>query len=228
MHPRTIALRQVPTLVFGPGALALCRDHLLTTGAKRILAITSPSNRRYAEQLLNTFPKATIDDTIRAEPTVAMFQHTLAQARTFAPDLIVGLGGGSPLDVSKLIAALTNSTQTHHRSLRHRQPHLPHPAAHLRPHHRRHRQRSLPQRHPPRRVRADEERGHQPSPRPRRHLHRPRANVHRPRTRHRRHRPRRPHPLHRSLREQLRAPHDRHLGPRRNQKNRRLSRHRRT
>ena len=112
MHPRTIALRQVPTLVFGPGALALCRDHLQATGATRILAITSPSNRRYAEQLLNTFPHATIDDTIRAEPTVAMFQHTLAQARIFAPDLIVGLGGGSPLDVAKLIAALTNSTQT--------------------------------------------------------------------------------------------------------------------
>jgi alcohol dehydrogenase len=112
LHPRTIALRQVPTLVFGPGALALCRDHLLTTGAKRILAITSPSNRRYAELLLSTFPHAHIDDTIRTEPTIAMFQHTLAQARTFAPDLIVGIGGGSPLDVAKLIAALTNSTQS--------------------------------------------------------------------------------------------------------------------
>ena len=111
MHPRTIALRQVPTLVFGPGALALCRDHLVALGATRILAITSPSNRRYAEQLLNTFPHSEIDDSIRAEPTVAIFQHTLTQARAFAPDLIIGLGGGSPLDVAKLIAALTNSTQ---------------------------------------------------------------------------------------------------------------------
>jgi alcohol dehydrogenase len=111
LPPRTIALRQVPTLVFGTGALAVCRDHLLATGVTRILAISSPSNRRYAEQLLADFPHATIDDTVRTEPTVAIFQQTLAQARTFAPDLIVGLGGGSPLDVAKLIAALTNSTQ---------------------------------------------------------------------------------------------------------------------
>jgi alcohol dehydrogenase len=112
VYPRTIALRQVPTLVFGPGALALCRDHLVALGATRILAITSPSNRHYAEQLLNTFPHATINDTIRTEPTVAMFEATLAQARAFAPDLIVGIGGGSPLDVAKLIAALTNNTQS--------------------------------------------------------------------------------------------------------------------
>jgi alcohol dehydrogenase class IV len=112
LHPRTIALRQVPTLVFGLGSLALCRDHLQAAGATRILAITSPSNRRYAEQLLNTFPHATIDDTIRTEPTVAIFQTTLTQARAFAPDLIIGIGGGSPLDVAKLIAALTNSPQS--------------------------------------------------------------------------------------------------------------------
>ena len=112
MHPRTIALRQVPTLVFGPGSLALCRDHLQATGATRPLAITSPSNRRYAQQLLDAFPHAEINDSIRIEPTVAMFQDTLEQARTFAPDLIIGIGGGSPLDVAKLIAALTNSTQS--------------------------------------------------------------------------------------------------------------------
>jgi alcohol dehydrogenase class IV len=112
VHPRTIALRQVPTLVFGPGALALCRDHLVAVGARRVLAITSTSNRRYAEQLLNTFPHAEINDNIRAEPTVTMFEATLTQARAFAPNLIVGIGGGSPLDVAKLIAALTNSTQT--------------------------------------------------------------------------------------------------------------------
>ncbi len=112
MHPRTIALRQVPTLVFGPGTLALCRDHLRATGAARILAITSPSNRRYAEQLLNTFPHSNINDTISTEPTVTIFEQTLIQARATAPDLIVGIGGGSPLDVAKLIAALTNSTQT--------------------------------------------------------------------------------------------------------------------
>jgi alcohol dehydrogenase class IV len=112
LSSRTIALRQVPTLVFGSGSLALCREHLRTTGASRILAITSPSNRATAETLLNGFAHSVIDDRICSEPTVAMFQQTLARARTAAPDLIVGIGGGSPLDVAKLVAALTASTQT--------------------------------------------------------------------------------------------------------------------
>ncbi len=111
MHPRTISLRQVPTLVFGSGSIALCREYLQATGAKRILAITSPSNHVYAVALFDDFPHVQIDDSIRSEPTVSMFQQALAEARTFAPDLIVGIGGGSPLDVAKLIAALTYSTQ---------------------------------------------------------------------------------------------------------------------
>ncbi len=111
MHPRTITLRQVPSLVFGSGSIALCREHLQATGAKRILAITSPSNHAYATALLDGVAQTQIDDSIRSEPTVSMFQQTLTSARAFAPELIVGLGGGSPLDVAKLIAALTHSAQ---------------------------------------------------------------------------------------------------------------------
>jgi alcohol dehydrogenase class IV len=113
LQPRVIALRQVPTLVFGSGSIAKCREHLQATGAKRILAITSPSNRAYAAALLDRgIAQSTIYDGIRAEPTVSMFSDTLSSARAFAPDLIVGIGGGSPLDVAKLIAALTLSTQS--------------------------------------------------------------------------------------------------------------------
>ena len=113
MHPRIIALRQVPALVFGSGSIANCREHLQATGAKRILAITSPSNRVYAITLLDGgFAQTLIDDSIRTEPTVSIFSNTLARARSFAPDLIIGVGGGSPLDVAKLIAALASSTQS--------------------------------------------------------------------------------------------------------------------
>lgn len=47
-------------------------------------------------------------DDINAEPTVAMFEACLAAARAEAFEGVVGLGGGSPLDVAKLVAALAD------------------------------------------------------------------------------------------------------------------------
>jgi len=46
------------------------------------------------------------------EPTTAYFNDLLSQIRTISPDCIVGIGGGSVLDLAKLAAALWNSAQT--------------------------------------------------------------------------------------------------------------------
>lgn len=98
----SLTLHQVPKLVFGSGALNTAREDLLALGVKRPLIITSPSNRTHAETLHSA---AHIDDTTRSEPTVAHFETLLATARRIQPDIIIGLGGGSPLDAAKLIAA---------------------------------------------------------------------------------------------------------------------------
>jgi alcohol dehydrogenase class IV len=55
-----------------------------------------------------------IDDAIHSEPTLAMFEAALARARAFGPDTVAGLGGGSALDVSKLVAALLDGRQAVH------------------------------------------------------------------------------------------------------------------
>ena len=99
-----ITLQQVPKLVFGVDSIASAREHLRQF--QRPLIITSPSNRRHAETL-----SSCIDDTTRTEPTITHFQTLLATARALQPDAIVGLGGGSPIDTAKLVAALCNSTQ---------------------------------------------------------------------------------------------------------------------
>jgi len=103
-----LTLHQVPKLVFGANALSTAREDLLSLGVKNPLIITSPSNCTHAEAL---HPNAHIDDTTRAEPTIAHFETLLATARTQKPDIIIGLGGGSPLDAAKLIAALAASRQ---------------------------------------------------------------------------------------------------------------------
>jgi len=100
-----LTLHQVPKLVFGPGSIGAAREHLRQY--QRPLIITSPSNRKHAATL-----SPFIDDSTHTEPTIAHFHKLLTTARSLKSDVIVGLGGGSPLDAAKLIAALCNSSQT--------------------------------------------------------------------------------------------------------------------
>ena len=52
-----------------------------------------------------------IFQNILAEPTVNDFKKILEAARQFKADSVVGIGGGSVLDVTKLVAAFINSDQ---------------------------------------------------------------------------------------------------------------------
>lgn len=108
---RSITLHQPKRLVFGSGCLAECAEHLRATTSGLALIVTSPSNRRYAEALAKRLPNAQIDDSIRAEPTVSMFAVLLERARRINPEVVIGIGGGSPLDTAKLVAALVQSHQ---------------------------------------------------------------------------------------------------------------------
>ena len=104
-----VSLSQVPHLVFGEGAFENARAYLQALGAKRPLIVTSPSNGARAIELC---PGGLIDDSTRSEPTVAHFERLLLAAQAYKPDAVIGLGGGSPLDAAKLVAALCHSDQT--------------------------------------------------------------------------------------------------------------------
>jgi alcohol dehydrogenase class IV len=52
-----------------------------------------------------------ICDRIAREPTVDMFRTCLSAARDARADAVIGFGGGSPMDVAKLVAALLSAKQ---------------------------------------------------------------------------------------------------------------------
>ena len=109
MH--TITLLQVPRLTIGSGCLAECRQFLLDRGVTRALVIAPPFARKMAEHVLEGIPLSQIDDTVDAELSVSSFNVILARAQEFQPDAVIGLGGGSALDVAKLVAALLDGKQ---------------------------------------------------------------------------------------------------------------------
>ena len=109
MH--TITLLQVPRLTVGSGCLTECRQYLLHRGVQRALVIAPPFARKIAERVLEDIPHTQIDDTVEAEPSTSSFNAVLARAQAFRPDAVIGLGGGSALDVAKLVAALLDGKQ---------------------------------------------------------------------------------------------------------------------
>ncbi len=109
MH--TITLLQVPRLTIGSGCLSECRQFLLDRGVQRALVIAPPFARKMAERILLGLPHTQIDDAVDAEPSVSSFNAALARAQAFRPDAVIGLGGGSALDVAKLVAVLLDGKQ---------------------------------------------------------------------------------------------------------------------
>jgi alcohol dehydrogenase class IV len=108
----TITLVQPRRLLFGDGALTACAADVAANGRTRPLILTSRSTRRLAEPLLSDLSArgfhATIDDRITPEPTVAAFEQLLRDVRVARIDAVIGVGGGSVLDVAKLVAALSH------------------------------------------------------------------------------------------------------------------------
>lgn len=101
-------MHQPRRLVFGAGCVEQCARDLAEQNFKRIFLVTSPSTRRCCESLGQ---ERFIWDQIKQEPTVETFRQALAAARDARPDAVIGLGGGSAMDVAKLVAAFLGSSQ---------------------------------------------------------------------------------------------------------------------
>lgn len=110
-----LSLTQPRTFAFGPACANQCPQDLLARQFKRIFIITSRSTAALADPLLSTLRSAnatvSLSPSTPAEPTITHFNEALSAARDFHPDAVIGLGGGSVMDVAKLVASLHNNPQ---------------------------------------------------------------------------------------------------------------------
>jgi alcohol dehydrogenase class IV len=112
---KQITLLQPQKIVFGTGCIATFVEDYKKMGLQRLFVLTAPPIRPLIEDTLAELKSAGISieviQDIVAEPTVNDFKKILEVARKFKADSVVGIGGGSVLDVTKLIAAFINSDQ---------------------------------------------------------------------------------------------------------------------
>ncbi|HEX6997703.1 MAG TPA: iron-containing alcohol dehydrogenase [Gammaproteobacteria bacterium] len=115
MQRETVSLTQVRELAFGPGAARLAADSLAARGLRSALIVTAPSIRSHAEALAAEVRHVGVGVRIweapEREPIVADFEAAIAHARTAAADAVIGVGGGSVMDLAKLVAAMAKGKQ---------------------------------------------------------------------------------------------------------------------
>jgi len=96
------------TIVIGEGAL----DYLEQLKGRRALVITDKTicSLGITDQVLERLRRAGLEvrvfDGVKPEPTRRVVEEAVEIARSFEPDLIIGLGGGSCMDVAKATFAL--------------------------------------------------------------------------------------------------------------------------
>ena len=112
---QTITLHQPRRLVFGRGSIADCISYLRELGPAHLRILTSPflteAAGRIKRELAIDGIGVSIDTSIVGEPTVQDCHAAVSAAEAMGSTCILGLGGGSVLDVSKLVAAFVRGEQ---------------------------------------------------------------------------------------------------------------------
>ena len=108
-----IELLQPPILKFGPGTVTEAGGFARARGVARTLVVADAFNAARVE-LLALPGEVAVFAGVTAEPDLPVLAAALAQAAAVKPDLVVGFGGGSAMDLAKLVAVLSTSGQAIH------------------------------------------------------------------------------------------------------------------
>lgn len=102
-------------LVFGSGVINQIADELSGYNAQKVLLVTIEPILKALEPLLADIKarqiEVQIDTSIIQEPTFEDFFTLMKKVELFNPDVVLGIGGGSVLDIAKLVAAQLDNPQ---------------------------------------------------------------------------------------------------------------------
>ena len=113
---KAIELKQPQRIVFGTGCMSQMRDDFLASGMKKLFLLTAdpilPLIQPTICGLEQEGVSVCVETKILGEPTVGDFKRILKEAQEFHADSVIGIGGGSAMDVAKLVATFLHSEQT--------------------------------------------------------------------------------------------------------------------
>jgi alcohol dehydrogenase class IV len=113
--PRLLDFRMSGRLLFGAGALAQLPTAVKSLGATRALIVTDPGlvkaglHQRVVQVLDAAGVAHATYDQVEPDPRIAIATACLAALRASGADVLIGLGGGSALDIAKVAAVLATN-----------------------------------------------------------------------------------------------------------------------
>lgn len=111
------------SIYFRRGSLPIALEEVAAEGAKRAFIVTDRFlfNNGYAERVTRVLKSQGIETEVffevEADPTLSIVRKGAEQMHSFRPDVIIALGGGSPMDAAKIMWVMYEHPETHFEEL---------------------------------------------------------------------------------------------------------------
>lgn len=109
---------KMPTLILGEGSIKIIGEEVKKLGGKNALIITDKEMIKFGltkdveDSLRSNDIIFTYFDGVTAEPTIGIVEKAIAKAREDKSDIIIGIGGGSVIDATKVVACVVKNNIT--------------------------------------------------------------------------------------------------------------------